>query len=63
VTGGDDLKRKAAEQAVQLVASGTVIGLGTGSTVRPLLELLAARLAAGDLADIKAARSGDRRRR
>lgn len=30
-----------------------VVGLGTGSTVRPLLELLGARLAAGDLRDIK----------
>ena len=28
------------------------LGLGTGSTVRPFLELLAARLAAGELADV-----------
>ncbi|MEK7667870.1 MAG: ribose-5-phosphate isomerase RpiA [Gemmatimonadota bacterium] len=45
----DDLKRAAARRAVEYVASGTVIGLGTGSTVRPLLELLAERLAAGTL--------------
>ena len=37
----DDLKRAAARRAVEYVASGTVIGLGTGSTVRPLLEFLA----------------------
>ena len=49
----DDLKRRAAEQAVQLVTSGMIVGLGTGSTVRPLLELLGARLASGDLRDIK----------
>jgi ribose 5-phosphate isomerase A len=45
----DEQKRAAAERAVAFVESGTVIGLGTGSTVRPLLDLLAARLAAGAL--------------
>jgi len=50
----DELKRAAAARAVECVASGTVIGLGTGSTVRPLLELLAARLASGSLHDIVA---------
>ena len=45
----DDLKRAAAARAIESIASGTVIGLGTGSTVRPLLELLGARLAAGTL--------------
>jgi ribose 5-phosphate isomerase A len=48
----DDLKRAAAARAVALVRSGTAVGLGTGSTVRPLLELLAARLAAGELRDV-----------
>jgi ribose 5-phosphate isomerase A len=37
---------------VELVVSGMRIGLGTGSTVRPLLELLAAGLAAGTIADV-----------
>lgn len=50
----DDLKRAAARRAVEYVASGTVIGLGTGSTVRPLLQLLAGRLAAGTLHDVLA---------
>lgn len=48
----DDLKRAAAARAVLTIASGTAIGLGTGSTVRPLLELLGARLASGALRDV-----------
>ena len=47
-----ELKRAAAAAALEHLESGTVIGLGTGSTVRPLLELLAARLAAGTLQDV-----------
>jgi ribose 5-phosphate isomerase A len=50
----DDLKRAAARRAVEYVSSGTAIGLGTGSTVRPLLELLAERLASGVLREILA---------
>ena len=49
-----ELKRAAAAAALECIASGTVIGLGTGSTVRPLLELLAGRLADGSLRDITA---------
>lgn len=48
----DDLKRAAAERAATLVTSDTVIGLGTGSTVRPLLEAIAARLAGGALVNV-----------
>ncbi len=50
----DRLKAAAAARAAELVSSGTVIGLGTGSTVRPLLGLLGARLAAGALRDVRA---------
>ncbi|MBI1723460.1 MAG: ribose-5-phosphate isomerase RpiA [Gemmatimonadetes bacterium] len=50
----DALKRSAAERAVRFVESGTAIGLGTGSTVRPLLELLAARLASRTLRGVVA---------
>jgi ribose 5-phosphate isomerase A len=50
----DDLKRAAAARAVEFIASATVIGLGTGSTVRPLLELLGAKLASGALRDVVA---------
>ncbi len=46
-TRSDELKRAAAERAVLFIESGTAIGLGTGSTIRPLLELLASRLATG----------------
>lgn len=51
-SGADALKRAAAGRAVLRIRSGTVIGLGTGSTVRPLLELLAARLSSGELTDV-----------
>jgi ribose 5-phosphate isomerase A len=54
VSDPEALKRAAAAAAVPLVASGTIVGLGTGSTVRPLLELLAERLASGALRDVLA---------
>jgi len=50
----DRLKAAAAARAVALVTSGTVIGLGTGSTVRPLLAQLAERLASGAVRDVRA---------
>jgi ribose 5-phosphate isomerase A len=55
----DQLKRAAAERAVEFVKSGTAIGLGTGSTVRPLLELVAERLSAGALSGVVAVPSSD----
>ena len=58
-TLGEELKRAAAERAVSLITSGTCIGLGTGSTVRPLLELLGARLAQGALTDVVAVPTSD----
>jgi len=54
VPSQDDLKRAAARRAAELVESGTVIGLGSGSTVRPLLECLGERLASGTLRDLLA---------
>jgi len=48
----DQLKAAAAARAADLITSGTAIGLGTGSTVRPLLSLLGARLADGTLHDV-----------
>jgi len=50
----EDLKRAAAERAVEFIESDTVIGLGTGSTVRPLLERLAERLREGRLTGVVA---------
>jgi ribose 5-phosphate isomerase A len=49
----ESLKRDAAEAAIEAeVRSGMVLGLGTGSTARWLLEGLAARLGDGRLAEI-----------
>jgi ribose 5-phosphate isomerase A len=42
------LKRHAAEYAAGRIEDGMVLGLGTGSTVRYLLEFIAARRAGGD---------------
>jgi len=53
-SGTEALKHAAAARALEFIESGTVIGLGTGSTVRPLLGLLAERLASGDLRDVVA---------
>jgi len=53
-TGTDVLKRAAAERAVQLITSGMVVGLGTGSTMRWLLDALAERLRAGTVRDVAA---------
>lgn len=50
----DDLKLAAARQALTVVESGTAIGLGTGSTVRHLVELLGDALEDGTLSDIVA---------
>ncbi len=42
-------KRDAAERAVQLVCSGMVLGLGTGSTAKFAVEAIGRRLASGEL--------------
>ena len=41
------LKRRAAERAGEWIQDGMVLGLGTGSTVRHLLDVIAERRAAG----------------
>lgn len=48
----ESYKREAAERALAYVASGMVLGLGTGSTVRYLLMGLAERLRDGRLCDV-----------
>ncbi len=45
----EDLKRAAAVQAVELVQSGTVVGLGTGSTAAHAVRRLGERLREGAL--------------
>jgi ribose 5-phosphate isomerase A len=46
------LKRRAAEQAVDQVRSGMALGLGSGSTMRFVLDELGRRLASGQLSAI-----------
>ena len=48
----DDAKRRAAEAAVPLLASGMVLGLGTGSTADHFLVALGAAVAEGRLRGI-----------
>jgi ribose 5-phosphate isomerase A len=48
----EQLKRAAAEKAVDLVEDGMKLGLGTGSTARHVLELIAERQKRGELAKI-----------
>jgi ribose 5-phosphate isomerase A len=47
MTDRDELKRAAAERAVDFVESGMVLGLGTGSTAAFFVEALAGRIAQG----------------
>ena len=51
--GTDELKRAAALAALDHIESGMVVGLGTGSTARYLIEELGARLLAGRLSDVQ----------
>jgi ribose 5-phosphate isomerase A len=46
------LKRAAAERAAEWIRDGMTVGLGTGSTVRHLLDVIAERRAAGEWRDI-----------
>jgi ribose 5-phosphate isomerase A len=47
VTSSEDLKRVAAARALDYVAPGMRLGLGTGSTAKHFVELLGARVRAG----------------
>lgn len=48
----EGLKRVAAERAVELVEDGMVVGLGTGSTARHVVDVIAERRERGELAAI-----------
>lgn len=52
MTEQDELKKKAAETAVDRLESGMVVGLGTGSTARFALERLSELIRTGRLAGI-----------
>lgn len=47
MTDADTYKRAAAARAVELVSDGMRLGLGTGSTARPFVELLGERVRGG----------------
>ena len=51
-TTQDDLKRLAADKAVEYVKSGMILGLGTGSTTALVVAKLGALLSSGELSDI-----------
>lgn len=51
-SGADALKRVAGEKAVEFVESGMRVGLGTGSTARHAVDVIAERLKAGTLTGI-----------
>ena len=46
--GAEALKRKAAERAAEWIRDGMTVGLGTGSTVKHLLDVIAERRAGGE---------------
>jgi ribose 5-phosphate isomerase A len=47
-----NLKQQAANQAMSFVKNGMVLGLGTGSTTKYFIEMLAEKLKSGELRDI-----------
>jgi ribose 5-phosphate isomerase A len=51
-TDTEALKRAAAERAAEWIRDGITLGLGTGSTVRHLLDVIAERRAQGRWADV-----------
>lgn len=64
MTGGRlELKRRAAFQAVALVESGMVVGLGTGSTAELAVDALGQKLKQGLLRDIVGIPTSSRTRR
>lgn len=55
----DQMKKQAALRAVDMIESGMVVGLGTGSTVRFALEGLGQKIKSGELNDIVGISSSD----
>ena len=49
----DVLKKNAAEQAVERVESGMIVGLGTGSTAAYAVDAIGRKLASGELSNIQ----------
>ena len=53
MTTADVLKKNAAEQAVERVESGMIVGLGTGSTAAYAVDAIGRKLASGELSNIQ----------
>lgn len=53
MTQAEELKRRAAERAVELIEDGMILGLGTGSTARHVLQVIAERRQRGELQNIR----------
>ena len=49
----EELKKNAAEKAVQEISSGMIVGLGTGSTVQFALEKISYKIKNGELKNIR----------
>ncbi len=49
VATADRLKKRAAEKAVELIRSGMIVGLGTGSTAAHAVSAIAGKLQSGEL--------------
>jgi ribose 5-phosphate isomerase A len=56
----DELKKRAAERAVDFIESGMVIGLGTGSTANFAIERIGEKIQAGNLQGIVGVPSSER---
>src|SRR4051812_30314555 len=52
MSNAEQLKRAAAERAVELIQSGMRVGLGTGSTARHVLDVIGEKLLAKQLDNI-----------
>jgi ribose 5-phosphate isomerase A len=59
VSQTEQMKRTAAYKAAEWIEEGMTVGLGTGSTVRHLLDAIADRRAAGELRDINCVPTSD----
>ena len=56
----DELKKRAAERAVDFIESGMIVGLGTGSTANFAIERIGEKIRSGDLQRIVGIPSSER---
>jgi ribose 5-phosphate isomerase A len=53
MSNAEELKRQAAERAVGMIEDGMILGLGTGSTARHVLQVIAQHRQRGELQNIR----------